>query len=134
MVSLGDAGLKIELLTIQIPSHPHSIANYDTNLIPTTDSRPWSRFQYKFELPLIKVNLLSMWFWPFNKNWIFNDLLKDQNYQLKDRKCQNRSKSWYILTFLIYFKQFWYQIDHFRSKSKILMHFWADLIDFVVTG
>ena len=44
LLSLGDAGLQIELSTIRIPSHPDSIVGYNTNPIPTTDLSPRSRF------------------------------------------------------------------------------------------
>ena len=57
LVSLGDAGLHIKSSTIQIPSRPDLIIDYNMNPIPTTDSSRQTRFQFKFNPFLIKVNL-----------------------------------------------------------------------------
>ena len=56
-LSLGDAGLQIESSTIQISSRPNWISDYDPNLIPTTIMCQRSRFQYKFDIFSIKVDL-----------------------------------------------------------------------------
>ena len=57
-VSLGDAGLRIESSTIGISSRPNLIVDYNLIPIPTTILCQRLRFQYKFDLFLIKVNHL----------------------------------------------------------------------------
>ena len=54
LLSLGDYGLQIISLTVQIQIPTNLDDSYDPNLIPTTILSRWSRCQFKFDLLLIK--------------------------------------------------------------------------------
>ena len=62
ILSLGDFGSGIELLTIWIPSCPNLIVDYNMNLITTADSSRQSQFQSNFDLFFIKVDQFGSYF------------------------------------------------------------------------
>ena len=97
---LSDAGLRIKLSTIRIPSRPNSIVYYNTNPIPRWRLSWRSRIPCNYELFLIKVN----------RFWLISDLkinlspLKDQKYWVKDQKHQLKDQNCrFILKKSIYF-------------------------------
>ena len=102
-VSLGHAGLHIESSTIRIPSRPNSIVDNNMNWIPSWRLSRWSRFWYNFDIILIKIDQFRCSFNLLIKirskiiNW------KIKNIVLKIENIKINQKSWYILTFSIYF-------------------------------
>ena len=60
LLSLGNAGIQMELSMIRVSNHLNSIINYNPILIPTAISFWPSQFWYEFDLFLIKRSIQRM--------------------------------------------------------------------------
>ena len=113
VLSLGDAGLRIESLTIRIPSRPNLIVDFHPIWNPTTKLYHRSRFWSNFDLFSITIDYFGL------KDRKIR--LKDWNRQLKDRKSLLISKK--SITFNLFLisldtnQLFWYSPDIIKSIS-----------------